>query len=211
MGRGRETIGCTTFMLYLGIGLALAAFAFFTFDKTVNQANRPEPTPIPLTPGIVREALPLNNWETKIMVIDQLIEGKTEGNFIQNLLFKDNLLLQSRGEVIAGINMNELRDEDIIIQGMTVTITLPPTRILSKRIDNKNTYVYQRETGLLTRGKEDLETRARQQAEAQLVPAACEQKILQEAALQSEENVRELLLMLGFEKVNVKARIADCE
>lgn len=211
MARDRGSPGCTLqLIIVLVIVLGGMLLLDITPGRLLEGLRPPPPQERELTPAAVRRALPLNRLETTVMVIDQLIEGKREGNMLQNLLFSDRLLLQTRGEVIAGVDMSKLKEADIVVRGKTVSVTLPSTEILGSQLDNSATYVYQRETGLLTSGDPQMESQARMYAEARLIPAACDQQILQQAAAQAQENVTNLLKLLGFEQITVVAPIGEC-
>ena len=68
-------------------------------------------------------------------------------------------------------------------------------------LDNQKSYVYDRETGLLTRGDVNLETTARKAAESEILKAALEDGILNQAAENGKVFMERFLDELGFDKV----------
>ena len=84
----------------------------------------------------------------------------------------------------------------------TVTLRLPPARILSHRLDNELSRVYDREQGLLTKGDPQLESQVRQDAERAILQAACQGGILAQANLNAQRQVQILLLALEFREIS---------
>ena len=84
----------------------------------------------------------------------------------------------------------------------SVTLRLPPTRILTKRLDNDLSRVYDRSQGWLTKGDPELESRVRQEAERAVLLAACQGGILPQAQLNAQRQVQILLLALEFREIN---------
>jgi hypothetical protein len=82
-----------------------------------------------------------------------------------------------------------------------VTIIMPAAEIFITSIDNDKSYVYDRETGLLTKGDVNLETQARQAAQTAIEQAALEGGILDLAATNAATFMESLMLSLGFTEV----------
>ncbi len=83
----------------------------------------------------------------------------------------------------AGVDLAGLVEADVVVGGPggKVTITLPRAEIFSQRLDSERTYVHSRSTDVLATRRENLETRARQEAERSLAAAALEGGILARA------------------------------
>lgn len=160
---------------------------------------------------IVQELKQLQRLETAAFTMEKIIETSSNYSALRQLLFGDRLLLIAHGQVIAGVDLAELDEQDIKVQGEQIVVTLPPTQILVTSLDNQNTRVYDRRRGLLSKGSITLETQARQQAEAVITQAACEALILNKAAEQAQVQVTVLLKALGFSKVEVVASAGECE
>jgi hypothetical protein len=148
----------------------------------------------------------LNRLETTSYTIEKVIDVGVEGNTLENLLFGDRLLLIAQGDVIAGIDLNQLQEEDVIVSadGMSITLKLPPVRIFDVSLDNDETRVYDREQGLFAAPNQDLETIARQQGEQAILQTACEDGILQRATRDGKEAMGQFLGLLDFERVEVQ-------
>jgi hypothetical protein len=68
-------------------------------------------------------------------------------------------------------------------------------------LDNEDSYVYDRETGLLTKGEITLEATARQAAEEEILSAALEDGILEQAETNAENYLYRFLRSLDFSDV----------
>ncbi|MBM7845985.1 DUF4230 domain-containing protein [Herpetosiphon giganteus] len=196
-------IGALGIMVVLSItGLFDPIGMWFSKPQTVNNAQGP---------AIVQQLRARNEWITFSYQADQVIEARNEGNFFQELLYGDRILLQARGEVGLGIDMSELRDDQIVIDGKSINITLPPTRIIYSRLDNQATRVYDREQGWLSRGDVNLESNARSFAEQSIIQSACENGVLDRAAIEAQKNVSDLLYSLDYTNVTVNvSKVGDC-
>jgi hypothetical protein len=121
---------------------------------------------------------------------------------------EDSILLVAAADVVAGVDLTEMQDGDVVIdpEARRATITLPPARILSASLDNDRTYVHRRDTDLLARRHEALETQARQEAERTLEQAAIETGILERAQRNAARTVETLVRSLGYDEVEVRFR-----
>jgi hypothetical protein len=156
-------------------------------------------------PAVITQIRELGRLETASYTVEKVLEGGVDqGNSLLNLLLGDRLLFIAHGEVIAGVDLTELREEDVSVttdrQG--VTLRLPPARILTQRLDNDLSRVYDRSQGWLTKGDPELESRVRQEAERAVLRAACEGGILAQAELNAQRQVQILLLALDFREID---------
>lgn len=158
------------------------------------------PTVIPDQVTIVREVQGLSRLETAVYTVEKVITAES-GQGPLAFLFGDRLLLVAHGQVIAGVNLAALTTDDVSVgEAGTVTIRLPEAEVLVVSLNNEESYIYDRETGIIGLNP-DLETAARQVAEQEILNAALEDGILEMAQDYAELHVRRLILVLGFEEV----------
>jgi len=121
---------------------------------------------------------------------------------------EDAILLVAVADVSAGVDLQQLKAEDIEVDApeKRVTITLPAPDVFHAELDNSKTYVHTRRTGTLATRKENLETRARQEAERSLIEAALQAGLLSRAANNAQRAVEGLVRGLGYSQVEVKVR-----
>lgn len=202
-------------LLLAGAALALAAAAFLGVRNTTEPIAAladdigtqvaafldPTPTILPDPVTIVREVRALARLETIQYSVEKVITAETrQGPF--GFLFGDRLLLVAHGTVIAGVDLGKLGPEDVRLDPAgRVYITLPQAEVFVATLDNETTYVYDRDTGLLTKGEVTLETAARQAAEAEIRQAALEDGILAQAQINAENFLFHFLRSLDFEDV----------
>jgi hypothetical protein len=80
-------------------------------------------------------------------------------------------------------------------------VTLPDAEVFVATLNNDDSYVYDRTTGLFRKSDPDLETDARQAAEAEILNAALEDGILEQAQVNAEAFIERLLNDLGYDIV----------
>src|SRR5665213_1098745 len=76
-------------------------------------------------PAVVQKIQRLNRLETVVYSIDTAVEGTKSGTVLPDLLVGDRLLLVVHGQSIAGIDLSQLKSEDVRISGQSIHITLP--------------------------------------------------------------------------------------
>jgi hypothetical protein len=167
----------------------------------IAQILHPTPTIRPDPVTIVREVRSLARLETIQYTVEKVITAETgQGPF--GFLFGDRLLFVAHGTVIAGVDLSELGPEDLWFDDDgRVYLRLPEPQIFIATLDNESSYVYHRDTGLLTRGDITLESAARQAAEDEIRSAALADGILEQARVNAENYLYRLLRSLGFPDV----------
>ena len=157
----------------------------------------PTPTIIPDPVTIINDVRALARLETIQYTVEKVITAEIgQGNF--GFLFGDKLLFVAHGFVIAGIDLAKLQPGDMQMVNGVLNVRLPPAEIFVATLDNDKSYVYDRETGLLTQGDQNLETNARQAAENEIKKAAVEDGILNLAQQNAESFLFKFFGALGF-------------
>jgi Protein of unknown function (DUF4230) len=166
----------------------------------VAQALNPTPTVIPDPVTIIRDVRSLARLETIQYTVEKVITAETgQGTFRQ--LFGDKLIFIARGIVVAGIDLSKMGPDDLKIENGILYARLPEAEIFIASLDNDKSYVYNRDTGLLTKGDINLETTARQSAEDEIEKAALEDGILNIARINAENYMYRLFRQLGYPEV----------
>jgi hypothetical protein len=116
------------------------------------------------------------------------------GNILPEWIDGRTIRLSAAGEVIAGIDLANLEENDIQFNENELRINLPEAEILTWRLDNRATRVYSRSSGAFRWVPDlDLESEARQRAEFAILHAACQGEILERAGTDAIEAVQEIL------------------
>jgi len=171
-----------------------------SLSTQVAEVLHPTPTIIPDPVTIVHEIRSLARLETIKFSLEKIITAETrQGVFAW--LVGDSLLFVAHGEVIAGVDLNKLSPENLRLEDDVLFVTLPEAEIFVVAIDNKQSYVYDRDTGIFTHGEVNLETEARRAAEMEIEQSALDDGILDLAAQNAESFLGRLFVDLGYSKV----------
>src|SRR5271154_7379401 len=81
-------------------------------------------------PAVVQKIQRLNRLETVVYSIDTVVEGNKSSTVLPDLLAGDRILLVVHGQSIAGIDLSQLKPEDVQItdNGQTIHVSLPPSQ-----------------------------------------------------------------------------------
>ena len=160
----------------------------------------PTPTILPDPISIIHEIRTLARLETIQYSVEKVITAETRQELFRPL-FGDRLLFVAHGTVIAGIDLEKLDSSDMIVEQGVLRVCLPEAEVFVADLDNEKSYVYDRQTGVLTRGDVNLETLARKAAEDEILKTAVNDGILNQARQNAENYLARLLLNLGFSDV----------
>jgi len=160
----------------------------------------PTPTIIPDPITIVHQVRSLARLETIQYSVEKVLVAESgQGPF--GFLFGDRLLFIAHGMVIAGVDLEKLTPADLRVEDGVLYVKLPQAEVFIAALDNESSYIYDRDKGILTRGNEGLETEARRAAEQEILNAALEDGILEQAQVNAESYLLRLFLNLGFPDV----------
>jgi Protein of unknown function (DUF4230) len=155
-------------------------------------------------PTVVRQIQRLQKLETVSYTMDKIIGGSRDNAYLPKFLAGDRILLVVHGEVVAGVNLGNMRPTDVTVQGHNISLRLPPAEVFSTRIDNAKSRVYSRDTGLFSSPDPNLESEVRQEAERQLQQSAVIDGILKSADQNARNTVSGMLTGLGFTQVSLQ-------
>jgi hypothetical protein len=119
------------------------------------------------------------------------------------------LLYIAYGEVRAGVDLKDLKAENVQVTNNTIQLRLPPPRILDSKIDVNRSSVYDYNRGFLGLGPDvgpQLQTLAQRETLKKIVAAACSQGVLKQANDRAELVVEKLLNTAGYKQVQVKTQ-----
>jgi hypothetical protein len=212
-GSGRSSSGIILAVL-LSLVLGAAALAVFLRHATTGMLARVATAITGRTttfdtsvPAVVQRIQRLNRLETVVYSIDTVVEGNKSSPVLPDLLAGDRLLLVVHGQSIAGIDLSQLRPEDVKIEdrngSRSIHVTLPASQLFVTTLDNQHTRVYARSTGLFVPADQNLESDTRAKAEQQLQQSALADGILDTARKNARATVTTLLYSLGFQQVDV--------
>ncbi|HEV7921218.1 MAG TPA: DUF4230 domain-containing protein [Thermoanaerobaculia bacterium] len=170
-------------------------------DRKVAEVFKPRETTVDLG-TLVTRVRDLNRLETASMRVMQVSTITQSYKLVPNSLGSDEITFLATGDVIAGVDLAQLRRQDVWREpDGTVVMRLPSAQILVSRVDNRESRVMSRKTGVLRRSDINLEARARQNAEQAIRNEAVNKGILNLATQNAQKRLADLLHTLGFAKV----------
>ena len=174
--------------ILLGAALLLIVAAAFVYLRFTNPSIQRVSTAF-----VVAQIKPLKQLVTVRYTIQQVV-GLTE----QKLpLGEESLLLMVQGQALAGVDLESLRPDDLMLgTSREIVISLPPPQVLEAFLDEKQTKVWDHRITWWTPWvpyDPDLEHRARLSAVDGLRSAAIRMGILNEAKRNAESAIRDFL------------------
>lgn len=187
------------------IAAVLIAGVFFLVSNLMNWGPFKGISGEPYTqvgPSVVESVRDVAQLTTVEMVEYTTVEKGNDFGWL-NWARGDRIFLFAVARIGGGIDMDLMSTESFRVDEDTgkVTVELPPAQIIYIEVDTDATQVYDRDTGLFTKGDTQLESEARQVAEEILVNAALEHGILEEARANAETTIETFLNGLGYTDV----------
>lgn len=119
--------------------------------------------------------------------------------------FKNRIILITAGTVNAGIDLDKLNEQDIVVDGEKVVITLPPPEVFGDpTLDLDETYVLEGSTINPFRPDWNEAIEAQRKAKDAMLDWALEHGLLDTAKESAERQIELLVLRLGFSTVEVR-------
>ncbi len=151
--------------------------------------------------AVIKEVRQLNQLVTVKYGIEKVVGMREE----KSPMGAESILLLVQGKVLAGVDLADLKPEDVTVSRGSLNIHLPPPKIQEAFLDEKNTKVWDRNITWWTPWVSpdlDLEHKARMQALEDIKKAAIDMGILGEARKNAETDIRSILQAFGINKVD---------
>lgn len=201
-------LGIVVLGLLCVIGVLLAALFYRAGAPLLPPASTSR-TEVRPTPNVLLAVRELARLETITFHMERVVDLADEQTHLFGVVrSRDAILLLAVGDVIGGVDLQKLRDEDVATDwpNRRVRLRLPPAEVFITNLDNEQTRVYLRKTDTLASRHEDLEERARREAARNMQSAAIEAGLLGRAEQGAERSIRALLRSAGFEDVEITWR-----
>ena len=184
-----------TRLIIVGLALAIAlGVALFVALLFVHLPSSGTPPKIQSTATIVQQVQTLSELVTVKYVLEKVVildDIKWYG--------ENRVLLVAHGIVKAGVDLQEIKPEDVRVEDKKIVLKLPRARITDVYLDDQKTRVVDRSTGLLRAFDKDLEQNARRQAVDELRIAARSNRIYEDAEERARLQLANLFHQLGYE------------
>jgi len=194
MFKQRVTIAVLFLVILFGCGLLLGLF----LPRLAGLTGVPKPFN---TATVLQQVKTLSELVTVQYVMEKIVVLEDVKWFGEN-----RVLMVAHGIVKAGTDLTRVEPDDLQVAGKKITVKLPPPQITDAYLDDKQTQVIERTTGLLRVFDKDLEQAARQTAIDDIRRAARNSGILKDADERARAQLTSLCRQLGFEEVEVRPR-----
>jgi hypothetical protein len=186
--------------LFLAILLGLALMLWVVLPRLAVSGSSPK---IYNTATLLKQVQTLSQLVTVKYVLEKVIlleDPKWYG--------ESRVLMVAHGVVKAGVDLSEIRPQDVNldISRKKILLKLPPARITDAYLDDKQTQIVERTTGILRAFDKDLEQNARRQAVDDINRAARNSGILKDSEDRARAQLTNLFRQLGFEEVEIQSR-----
>ena len=184
-----------TRLIILGLVLAIGAgVALFVALLWVPLPLSSAPPRIQNTATMLKQVQTLSQLVTVKYVLEKVV-------ILEDIKWygENRVLLVAHGVVKAGVDLQEIKPEDVRVDDKKVVVKLPPARITDVYLDDKKTRVVDRTTGLLRAFDKDLEQSARRQAVEDLSISARFNGINGDAEERARLQLTNLFHQLGLE------------
>jgi hypothetical protein len=161
----------------------------------------PAPTPIVVTIDSVRAVAELATVEYR--TVAEVRNESVPDDLRQHLGIKEEILLLVYGNVKAGFDLSQLKEEDIWTDGRRVQLHLPAPEILSTEIDFDRTHAVTYRKSIFVTHDVELESGTLKMAKEAINQAAIESGIFDMASQFGQTFFENHLRSLGFTEVQV--------
>lgn len=198
------TLAAVVVLLLGGVGAWLMWRAMHRVEQSATFTKQEEQADLG---SVVTRVRSLARLETASMHVSNISTIKQGYNLLPDKFAGDEITFYAAGDVIAGIDLSTIQQRDVWREpDGTLVLRLPPSQVLVSRLDNSESRVINRRTGIFRSADQGLEGRARQYAETQIRNEAVRKNILGMAQEGAETKLAPLLHTLGFTKVRFERR-----
>jgi hypothetical protein len=202
------TGGVVLIALLFGVGVLRSGTRFFEGLNAMFNAPQPKPQ-VDVRSLIVSQVRGASELTTAVFTMEAVVPTRQDRNLGGYTLGTTTLLYIAYGEVRAGIDLQDLKPDDVQIVNNTIQLKLPPPRILDSKIDVNRSTVYDYDRGFLSLGPDvapQLQMLAQRETLKKIVTAACSNGVLAQANDRSQLVVEKLLNTAGYKQVEVKTQ-----
>ena len=150
------------------------------------------PTPTISSTIVLDRIQALSDLTTVRYNFNGVITSQVQMPGILATLYGQQLALMAVGHINAGMDLSQLTPADVTLVDNILTVKLPPPRLQDCFLNEQDSYVVARDTGIFANDAPNLDTEARRYAVQQFRNQAVEQGILNDAQAQAQQVITEL-------------------
>ncbi|MBD2092170.1 DUF4230 domain-containing protein [Microcoleus sp. FACHB-1515] len=180
---------------FVGFGLWRAGDRFIQDLRSL--LNPPQPAPqVDIRSIVVDRVQQVSELTTAVFAMEAVVPTSRDRTFGGYVVGTTKLIYIAYGEVRAGIDLSQLRPDDVQVTGDVVTLRLPAPQILDSKIDVTRSRVFDYDRGFLGLGPDiapQLQSIAQQETLQKITQTACDQGILNTANQKADLAITQLL------------------
>jgi hypothetical protein len=187
--------------LAVGVGLWQGGDRFLAQLREFFTVQQPAPQ-LDVQSIVVQQVRTMSELTTAVFAMQAVVPTRRDRTFGGYTIGQTTLLYIAYGEVRAGVDLSQISPTDVQVTGQTVSLRLPPPRILDSKIDVNRSQVYDYDRGFLGLGPDvapELQQLAQRQTLQEIITAACNQGILQTASDRAQVAITQLLSTAGYQ------------
>lgn len=185
-------LGCLG-ILVLPIIILLAA-GTITINGLITNVRDMFNPPVVITASVVLERIQSMSQLTSVRYnYSGVVTSERQMPEILQLFYGNKQVMIAVGHINAGIDLSQISTTNIAIDGNTLIVQLPPPTLQDCFLNDQESYIMSQETGIFAQELPNLGTDARRYALEQFRDNALEEGILDEASLQAQTLIGELL------------------
>lgn len=194
-------VGCLTVIVGLIGGLILLSGVTINsfFDGVFDIFDR-QPVDYSVFVPVVDRVSELSELTTMRYNYANIVTSQFDMPEVLRALYGDRLVMVAVGHIEAGVDLDQLTQEDIVIDEETgiLRVTLPPVTLQNCFLDESKIQVISRETGLFAAPPTSLDSAARRYAIRQFRDQAIEEGLLTDAQTEAERVIREFVSVVAL-------------
>ena len=188
-------------LLCLGLGL------LYLWSRPIRHNGLNSTLPINTKTAILDRIHLAGELTTGVASIQTIVKSSEAREMLRLQVGSTEILYVAVGEVRAGINLMELDERSLVIDGGKATVILPECRILDSKIDVNRSYVFDIKRSLVLSPQAiHLQTAAERQALKEIQEAAVQVGLLEQAQKQAQILVRYFLEAAGMTEVEFRTK-----
>lgn len=202
------TGGAVLLAVVFGVGVWRSGTRFFEGLNAMFNVPQPKPE-VDVRSLIVSQVRGASELTTAVFTMEAVVPTRQDRNLGGYTLGTTTLLYIAYGEVRAGVDLKDLKPEDVQVVNNTIQLKLPPPRILDSKIEVNRSSVYDYDRGFLGLGPDvapQLQMLAQRETLKKILTAACSNGVLTQANDRAQLVVEKLLNTAGYKAVEVKTQ-----
>ena len=196
------------------VAVGALTYTYLDHGRDLEAAKSGSVIKVQSTATVVKDLRDVARLEALAMHVEKVVDVSDHQKAVFGTIpVEDSVLFVAAGEVVLGVDLSKIKDEDVSFDVHTkvATVRLPPIETFHARLDEEHSYVHSRKTALLATRNEALEAEARRRAIVAFEQSAGDAAVRERAKQQAERSLKALSRAFGVDKVTFEWRVTPTE